>query len=472
MEEIVKYVCEYWFELCVLILAFGVAIACVCAVVYDKRRKKRDEEYVKIIENIPVEADRAAADDEEETLALERGEAEMDWLKGKIGAYGVLGKDALPTVEETSGKGADAERKTEEPNRRDGNTAESKKPESKGAKKGSKKKAKAADKVQTQAKGTKTREEDGKSDDIAASDASLNEKTDGIVEHKVAVDENDDVGSVGTENGCADGEIKDGETIEKQKQLDMFEEEDMAEIKNAKKAVGKWTIKEKGEGEYVAYLYANNKEILLTSETYSSADGAKKGIGTIKKYAKEDCFVAYRDKNGNHYFKLKTPKNRFLCSGETYANKTACLSSIESVKKFVDSPLSPTIEKDLTVIRYTPKPIDELAEKKYSGKWTINSTDGQYMAQLFASNGEMLLSSEAYASYSSARDAAKNITENGLEGNFIVDSDKKGRYFFKLRNSQKLVLCVGETYSQLSACLAAIDSVRGFLKNAKLVDNS
>lgn len=468
MEEIVKYVCEYWFELCVLILAFGVAIACVCAVVYDKRRKKRDEEYVKIIENIPVEADRAAADDEEETLALERGEAEMDWLKGKIGAYGVLGKDGLPTVEETSGKGTDAEGKTEEPNRRDGNTAESKKTESKASKKGSKKKGKSADKSQPQSKETKTREEEGKSDDIAASDASLNEKTDGIVELKVAVDEKDGVGSVGK----TDGEAVGDKTIEKQKQLDMFEEEDMAEIKNAKKAVGKWVIKEKGEGEYVAYLYANNKEILLTSETYSSADGAKKGIGTIKKYATKDCFVAYRDKNGNHYFKLKTPKNRFLCSGETYANKTACLSSIESVKKFVDSPLSPTIEKDLTVIRYTPKPIDELAEKKYSGKWTINSTDGQYMAQLFASNGEMLLSSEAYASYSSARDAAKNITENGLEGNFIVDSDKKGRYFFKLRNSQKLVLCVGETYSQLSACLAAIDSARGFLKNAKLVDNS
>lgn len=242
--------------------------------------------------------------------------------------------------------------------------------------------------------------------------------------------------------------------------------------KTDKKALGKWIIKEKGEGEFVAYLYANNKELMLTSETYSSPDGAKKGIATIRKNAAiDDNFTYYRDKNKNYFFKLKTSKNRFLCAGETYANKSACLKSIESVKNFVDSPLAEKIEKDVTVINYTPMQDETYVPRKNSGKWIISKLDDEtYFAQLFASNGELLLSSESYASYSSAKDAVENITQNGLNGNFIIDSDKKGRYFFKIRNAQKLTLCVGETYSQLTACQSAIESVFGFLKTAKLAE--
>lgn len=243
--------------------------------------------------------------------------------------------------------------------------------------------------------------------------------------------------------------------------------------KTDKKALGKWIIKEKGEGEFVAYLYANNKELMLTSETYSTPDGAKKGIATIRKNAAiDDNFTYYRDKNKNYFFKLKTSKNRFLCAGETYANKSACLKSIGSVKNFVDSPLAEKIEKDVTVINYTPGQDEAYVPRKNSGKWVISKLDDEtYFAQLFASNGELLLSSESYASYSSAKDAVENITQNGLNGNFIIDSDKKGRYFFKIRNAQKLTLCVGETYSQLTACQSAIESVFGFLKTAKLAEN-
>ena len=243
------------------------------------------------------------------------------------------------------------------------------------------------------------------------------------------------------------------------------------DAKATKKVAGKWIVKEKGEGEYVAFLYANNGEVLLTSETYSTVDGAKKGVATIQKNATDENFAIYKDKNSNYYFKLKNSKNRFLCVGETYPNRNACLNSIESVKKFVDSPISDAVEKDITLIKYVPTPVDKLPEKKYSGKWVIKEEEGEYRAQLHASNGELLLSSESYASYASAKEAMGNISQNGIAGNFIVDCDKKGRYFFKLRNATKVTLCVGETYSQLQACLSAIDSVRSFLKTAKLADN-
>ena len=239
-----------------------------------------------------------------------------------------------------------------------------------------------------------------------------------------------------------------------------------------KKSLGKWIVKEKGEKEYVAFLYANNGQIILTSETYSTADGAKAGIQTIQKNVLNDNFQLYCDKNRHYYFKVKTSQNRFLCAGETYSTKKSCENAKDSVKRFVSSPVNEEVEQDLTVIRYEVPANDEepKARKGFEGKWLINGIDDMFMAQLYASNGQLLLSSEAYTSYEGAKSAINNIKSNGISGNFIIDSDKSGRFFFKLRNAQKSTLCVGETYAELSSCQSAIESVRRFLKTAKLVE--
>lgn len=244
-------------------------------------------------------------------------------------------------------------------------------------------------------------------------------------------------------------------------------------VKEAKAAVGKWIIKEKGEGEFVAFLYANNGEIMLTSEIYTSEESARAGIDTIRKNVDGGTFVNYKDKNKNFYFKLKSVKNRILCVSETYKSEALAESAKESVKRFVSSPVQSGVEKDITVIKYVlPKkeePVD--TRSAYSGKWKIEKDGDTYMAKLFASNGELLLNSESYVSYASAKSAISTIVTNGVAGNFIIDSDKKGRYFFKLRSAQKATLCIGETYAKLDSCQSAIESVRRFLKTAKLIED-
>lgn len=244
-------------------------------------------------------------------------------------------------------------------------------------------------------------------------------------------------------------------------------------VKEAKATVGKWIIKEKGEGEFVAFLYANNGEIMLTSEIYTSEESARAGIDTIRKNVDGGTFVNYKDKNKNFYFKLKSVKNRILCVSETYKSEALAESAKESVKRFVSSPVQSGVEKDITVIKYVlPKkeePVD--TRSAYSGKWKIEKDGDTYMAKLFASNGELLLNSESYVSYASAKSAISTIVTNGVAGNFIIDSDKKGRYFFKLRSAQKATLCIGETYAKLDSCQSAIESVRRFLKTAKLIED-
>ena len=478
-----------------------IAVVVFLIVAAKKKQQKRDKEYAEMFKEVPI----VNADTEEINANENLPEFtvhEMDWLKGERGFEGVL-RTKLPPVR--------AQRETEANNPKPTENADAKatrmlrpesgpndtvkaNDESDESAKRQKKSSKKAEKDGKRKTATNDNKETGAAVSTQLSIDDLTEKNADETDEKTFADASESVKSVKIENIKEEimkkGSIKKAtvkteadipaekvateQTVAEKSVTEKTTKEKVVAEKPAadKKALGKWIIKEKGEGEFVAYLYANNKEIMLTSETYSSPDGAKKGIATIRKNAAiDENFTYYRDKNKNYFFKLKTSKNRLLCAGETYANKSACLKSIESVKNFVDSPLAEKIEKDVTIINYTPGQDEAYTPRKNSGKWMISELDDEtFIAQLFASNGELLLSSESYASYSSAKDAVENITQNGLNGNFIIDSDKKGRFFFKIRNAQKLTLCVGETYSQLTACQSAIESVFGFLKTAKLAE--
>lgn len=478
-----------------------IAVVVFLIVAAKKKQKKRDKEYAEMFKEVPI-----VNDDTEEINANENLPEftvhEMDWLKGERGFEGVL-RTKLPPVKAQRGTEANNPKPTENADAQatrtlrtefgPNNTVKANDESDESAKK-QKKSGKKTEKDGKRKTATNDNKETGAAVSTQLSIDDLTEKTAAETDEKTFADASESVKSVkienikeeimkkgSTKNSTAKTEadipaekVATEQTVAEKSVTEKNTKEKVVAEKPAadKKTLGKWIIKEKGEGEFVAYLYANNKEIMLTSETYSSPDGAKKGIATIRKNAAiDENFTYYRDKNKNYFFKLKTSKNRLLCAGETYANKSACLKSIESVKNFVDSPLAEKIEKDVTIINYTPGQDEAYTPRKNSGKWVISELDDEtFIAQLFASNGELLLSSESYASYSSAKDAVENITQNGLNGNFIIDSDKKGRFFFKIRNAQKLTLCVGETYSQLTACQSAIESVFGFLKTAKLAE--
>lgn len=235
-----------------------------------------------------------------------------------------------------------------------------------------------------------------------------------------------------------------------------------------KKASGKWVIKHKGDGEYTAYLLASNGEILLTSEVYTSVEGAKTGIETIKKNIALGNFDITRDKADRYFYKLKSSKNRLICVGEIYPTRQSCINAIESVRRFAETAkVTDKIYEDVTVIDYKPtKNVDTNTPLK--GKWKIIEDDdeGYFSPQLYASNGELLLSGEYVSTYSAAKASMLNIRKNALAGNFIIDKDKNGKYVFKLRNAQKSVLCMSASYNSLAACQKALDSTYRFCVTA------
>ena len=242
------------------------------------------------------------------------------------------------------------------------------------------------------------------------------------------------------------------------------EKDALVENIKAKKLNGKWVVEHKGENEYLSKLLASNGEVMLTSEIYSSVDGAKNGIATIIKGVETGKFVIYQDKNNNHYYKLKTSNNRLLCVGEIYKAKEQCLKAVESVKRIAGtSIILNEVFEGARYIDYIPAPLVNEVKKGARGKWKIEKTDGgAYSAKLYANNGQLMLATEEVSQKKSAENALLSVKKYAEQGNFIIDKDKFGRFYYKLRNLQKSVICIGEAYDTLESCLSAIESVRKF----------
>jgi uncharacterized protein YegP (UPF0339 family) len=94
--------------------------------------------------------------------------------------------------------------------------------------------------------------------------------------------------------------------------------------------------------------------------------------------------------------------------------------------------------------------------------------NGQYHFTLKASNGEVILSSERYASKASAINGIASVQTNSpSEKQFEVkiSDDKKPYFVLKAKNNQ--VIGVSQMYSSLSAVKSGIQSV---MKNGASTD--
>ena len=290
---------------------------------------------------------------------------------------------------------------------------------------------------------------------------------------------NDDDGKAGIVNEKKEEKEKEMKTNKVEKnEVNEVETTEVAEVANDKKQyIGKWVIIKKAEGEYLANLKASNGQIVLTSESYSTDKSAKKGIETIKKNIAADNFQIYKDKKDRFFYKLKDSANRLLCIGEVYNTKPRCLSAIESVKRFAEkATISEEVLEDITMIHYVA-PENEVKEDEtkikdqYRGRWDITKDEeGLFSATLKASNGQILLNSERYKSLDSVYAAIENYKKNSEKNNYIIDIDKTGKYYYKLRNDQKLTLAVGETYNTQKDCERALESFKRFNHIAKIYD--
>ncbi|MBN2410698.1 YegP family protein [candidate division KSB1 bacterium] len=97
--------------------------------------------------------------------------------------------------------------------------------------------------------------------------------------------------------------------------------------------MGKYVIKKSKDNQFYFNLKAANGEIILTSEMYTSKDGAENGIDSVKKNSPLDSrYERKESKSGQNYFILKAANGQIIGTSEMYTSKPGMENGIKSVK--------------------------------------------------------------------------------------------------------------------------------------------
>ena len=96
-------------------------------------------------------------------------------------------------------------------------------------------------------------------------------------------------------------------------------------------------------------------------------------------------FEVYKDKAGEHRFRLKAGNGEIILSSEGYKAKASCQNGIESVKK------------------------NSTDENRFESKET---SSGKFMFNLKAGNGEVIGTSQSYASADSRDNGIKCVMKD------------------------------------------------------------
>lgn len=260
-----------------------------------------------------------------------------------------------------------------------------------------------------------------------------------------------------------------------EQKAETIEKEEQPVVDTEKKVEGKFEICNSDLGGYRYLLRANNGQLLYESRDYKSVDSCSEAINKFINAVKNGDFSVKADKFDRFKFILKSPtSNNTIYTGESFANNAACLSNIESVKRFA---LVSEVY-DLTEEDYAAKSkafeIDEEIKASINnpngavGKWVIetevNNGKTVYIYLLYANNGQLLYESRDYASYASCKNGLETFIKTVRDGEFIIDPDKAGRYKFILRSKNKnsMVEYLGQNYSTQKAAESSAESVYKF----------
>ena len=120
------------------------------------------------------------------------------------------------------------------------------------------------------------------------------------------------------------------------------------------------------------------------------------------------------------------------------------------------------------------------------GKFVIRKTNTGIKFDLKAGNGEVIATSEVYASEAACKNGVESVKKNApvaavehqsVEGyaaekhpKFEVYTDKAGEFRFRLKATNGQVIAVSEGYKAIASCLNGIESVKKNAVDAEVVE--
>lgn len=106
------------------------------------------------------------------------------------------------------------------------------------------------------------------------------------------------------------------------------------------------------------------------------------------------------------------------------------------------------------------------------GKFVVSTRkNGEFQFNLLASNGQVILSSEGYATKAACMNGVESVKKNAVsEDRFEIKTAKSGKPFFNLKASNGQVIGSSQMYSSEATMKAGIASVMKNAPDAEVVE--
>jgi len=98
--------------------------------------------------------------------------------------------------------------------------------------------------------------------------------------------------------------------------------------------MGKFLVSKRSNGEHQFNLVADNSEIILTSEGYTTRAACENGIESVKENSVfDEAYDRKLSTNGKPYFNLKAKNSQVIGTSQMYESSSSMEKGIDSVRR-------------------------------------------------------------------------------------------------------------------------------------------
>jgi uncharacterized protein len=187
-------------------------------------------------------------------------------------------------------------------------------------------------------------------------------------------------------------------------------------------------------GSWYFNLSSGNGNVLLSSEGYSTRLGALNGmLSVLDNGAYADRYVAVKNADGKYHLNLKAGNNEIIATTQAYSTKSSATRAIGSCTRGVSGYLAAW-------------------EDNTAARAQVLASDAGWRFNIYAANGQIVLTSESYTDEANALNGAFSVVETGVSASaYEIRQASGGTYYFVVKASNGQIVGTSQQYSTKSS---------------------
>jgi uncharacterized protein len=205
-------------------------------------------------------------------------------------------------------------------------------------------------------------------------------------------------------------------------------------------------------GSWYFNLSSGNGNVLLSSEGYTTRLGAIGGVlSTLDNGAYAANYSAVKNADGKYHLNLKGSNGEIIATTQAYSTKSSATRAISSCTRGVSGYLAAWEASTAARAQVLPS----------GSGWRFN---------IYAANGQVVLSSESYTDEAGALNGAFSVVDNGrTKTAYEVRTATNGQFYFVLKATNGQIVGTSQMYSTKASAERGRDDLIALLPSIELL---